>query len=199
MNYRLVKPDAIKMAMYTDTNVIRRRAQSETPGYCILCYVQIYKRWDDKRMPVSPRPWGKVGVRLLTTCPFKPAGDCYTGRKKRNTCKTDLHISRIIIKSDMNNESAWPVAFTATTPDTRSNSTILYCLFSYIYIAVKQACRVLTGDPLFMQHMYWKCVYISFVTNARILVGFAAEQNYSVCAVQFFFKRTTKWAPTGQP
>lgn len=108
---------------------------------------------------------------------------------KRNTCKTDLHISRMIIKSNMNNESAWPVAFTATTPDTRSDSTILYCLFLtiYIYIAVKQACRVLTGDPPpFMQHMYCKCVYISFLTNARILVGFAAEQNYSVCAVQFF-------------
>lgn len=88
-------------------------------------------------------------------------------------------------------------------PPTRGPIAPFYIVFfSYIYIAVKQACRVLTGDPpslIHATHVLQMCIHW-FSHECKDFKWFCSRTKLlSLCCSDFFFKWTTKWALIGQP
>lgn len=81
------------------------------------CPLLMPRSTERQTIPLTPRPWGRElggGGLVVTSCPFKPAGCWLTLVGKKHLLNRSAYIKDN--KSDMIDESAWPVTKPATAP-----------------------------------------------------------------------------------
>lgn len=149
-------------------------------------------------MPVSPRPWGKDGVQTCDSLSFQTCRKLkhfFTlvqtkKNKKKNTCKTDLHISRIRISLIWSMSPHDQSHLTVTTPQQWGPVAPFYIVFFFSSSIVSSSG---TNMPWFNRrssiHTCNKCIadvytLVMHVRNKTRCTWFCSRKKKdSVCAV----------------